>query len=484
MKRALTLALLLGGCTVGPDYHPPQDTSPPAYGALPSTPTQSPLSTPLPVAGDISQWWRQLNDAELNMLVARAVTSNPDLLAAASRVRQAREAIVVASAAELPRVDANGLAAHVHSGSSIADKLGSGSAGGGGAAPAGATDIKFYSLGFDATWEIDVFGGVRRSVEAANANGEAAEWALHDGEVMLTAEVAADYFTLRATQARIAILTDEEASQRNTLGLTGARRRAGFVTELDVNQQNALVTETTAQIPLLKAQARVLEHAIAVLLAQQPETLVAELDAKGALPPIPATLPVGLPSDLLRRRPDIREAERKLAAATAEVGAATADLYPKFNLIAAVNFSSNHVSDLLSGNNLGEVGLGSVMWPIFHGGEIHANIRSKEEDMQQAYLAYQKSVLGAVQNVEDALIRYDTDQQSLRARQQSEAAARSSVGIARAQYRAGVVTYVNVLTAQANALSARDQVAQGQQSLVTDMVALFKALGGGWQPDK
>jgi multidrug efflux system outer membrane protein len=259
-----------------------------------------------------------------------------------------------------------------------------------------------------------------------------------------------------------------------------ARARAGFVTQLDVNQQKALVNTTAAELPGLQADARAYEHAIAVLLAQQPETLTAELDSAAPLPPIPATLPVGLPSDLLRRRPDIRDAERKLAAATANIGVAVADLYPKFNLIGAASFTGPHIGDLLSASHFGTVGFGQITWPLFQGGQIHANIRAKEEETQQAYLAYRQAVLAALQNTEDALARYANEQQRYLSLQSAVQSAQSSAVLAENQYRAGLVTYLNVLTAETTLLSARDELTQSRQQLAQDLVSLYKALGGGW----
>jgi multidrug efflux system outer membrane protein len=480
-RSALIAALLLSACTVGPDYKTPDVATPSAYQELPTAKAQAPFSVPVAGEADLSQWWTQFDDAELQSLIGRALKANLDLLSAASRVREARQQEVVAGAAGLPQLNASGLAAHIHSNSSLLSKLGSSGSSGGAPPPSKPMDLKLYSVGFDATWEIDIFGGVRRGVEAARANTEAARWQMRDGEVTLTAEIATDYFTLRATQARIATLRAEAQSQQGVLNLTAARAHAGFVTQLDVNQQNALVATTLAQIPELDAQAQVIEHAIAVLMAEEPEAMAAELGRNAALPAVPKTLPVGLPSDLLRRRPDVRAAERQLAAATAQVGVAVADLYPKFDLIGAASFTGSRLSNLLSGSNLGEVGLGSIMWPIFHGGEIRANIRSKKEEAQQAYYAYQKAVLGAVRDAEDALVRYTTEQQRLVQLERAVATGNSSVALAGRQYRAGLVTYVNVLTAQANALSAQDQLDQSRQALATDLASLYKALGGGWQ---
>ena len=485
MKRAFPLVLLLAGCTVGPDYKKPDMPVPTAYG----TPalTAAPLSLPVADSVDISRWWKQFHDPVLESLVTRALAENPDLLTAESRVREAREQEIEAGAPGLPQVNATGNAARIHSDSSLQQKLGTGGSSGSGApASSGGTDIKLYSAGFDATWEIDAFGGVRRSVEAAQAGSEAALWQQRDGEVTLTAEIAADYFSLRSDQARLAILAAQEKSQRDTLDLIAARAHAGFVTELDVNQQQQLVAATAAQRPPLVADALAKRHAMAVLLGQQPGALDTELsvadDVSGVdAVSLPPRLPIGLPSDLLRARPDIRMAERKLAQATANVGVAVADLYPKFDLLAAVNFSSTRLTDLFSGNNLGEVGLGSLTWPVFHGGQIHANIRAKEEEEKQAYYAYQKAVLGGVQNAEDALVRYQTEQQRFVVLNGAVKTAGQSTALALQQYRVGLVTYTSVLQAQSTQMTAEDNLAQSRVALTTDLVSLYKALGGGWQ---
>jgi NodT family efflux transporter outer membrane factor (OMF) lipoprotein len=292
----------------------------------------------LATQADLSRWWLQFGDAKMQTLIDRALKSNLDLLTAVSRVREARQQEIIAGASGLPQINASGLAAHVHSNLSLLSKLGAPFAPGG--PPPGSTDIKLYSVGFDAPWEIDIFGGVRRGVEAARANTEAAVWQMRDGEVTLTAEIATDYMTLRALQARVAFLREEEQRQIDTSPLVAARAKAGFVTRLDVNRQSALASSTAAQIPPLQAQARMMEHAIAVLMGEPPEAMIDQLDTASEMPAIPSSLPAGLPSDLLRRRSDIRVAERNLAAATAQVGVAVADLYPKFDLITAVSLAS------------------------------------------------------------------------------------------------------------------------------------------------
>ena len=356
----------------------------------------------------------------------------------------------------------------------------------GGTAPAGTpvhkgTNLHLYSAGFDATWELDIFGGTRRAIEAAKAGTEAAQWEMRDGEVTLTAEIAADYFSLRSDQVRLALLRDQQLSQQGTLELVAARARTGFVTELDVNQQRTLLASTIAEQPQLVAEIAAMRHAIAILLGQQPEALDGELNAAQPLPPVPPSLPVGLPSDLLRNRPDVREAERKLAQSTANVGVAVADLYPKFDLIAALSLAAPSIGALFNSSSLSEVGIGTVTWPIFNAGKTEANIGAKTEEENQAYYAYQKVVLGAVGNVEDALTRYATDQQRAVALGQAVTTAANSTQLALQQYRAGFTNYTSVLQAQSQELTSRDTLAGAQGQLAGDLVSLFKALGGGWR---
>jgi outer membrane protein TolC len=220
-----------------------------------------------------------------------------------------------------------------------------------------------------------------------------------------------------------------------------------------------------------------------VLLGEAPGAVEGELDKFSSRPAVPQSIPVALPSLLLLRRPDVRESERRLAAATANIDVAVSDLYPKFNLIAAVSLASSHLGTLFATNSLGETGIGSVTWPLFQGGQIQANIRSKTDEADQAYFAYRKTILTALQDVENALLRFDKDQQQLQSLARAASSARSSSDIAYQQYRVGLSPYVSVLTAQANDLSAEVQLEQGRQALTTDLVSLYKALGGGWSVD-
>jgi NodT family efflux transporter outer membrane factor (OMF) lipoprotein len=439
--------------------------TPAQFTGLPGTPI-----TPAP-ATDLSQWWKQIDDPTLQRLVQQALSANLDLQTAASRVRQAREREVIASAGELPQVSASGAAAKLHSDSNPLAGLSGG---------AGGMDLNVFSVGLDASWEADIFGGGRRAIEAARANTEAAVWQMRDGEVSLTAEIANDYLELRAAQARLAVLNAELASEQDTLRLINGRAQAGFLTELDVNQQRAAVASTAAQVPAVQSEIRILEHAIAVLLAEQPDALSAALDSAAALPKLPARLPVGLPSDLLRNRPDVRAAERALAAATAEEGGAIADLYPKFNLLGLLSLVGNSFSGLFTDPSASEIGLAQITWPLFTAGRTHANIRIKQEDEQQAYRAYQNAILKAVRDVEDALVRLAAAQRQAGDLKIAVDSARSSITIATQQYNVGMVPYLNVLSAQNQYNAAQDQFIQNQQAEAQALVAVFKALGGGW----
>ena len=497
------LAGLLAGVaacasTVGPDYKRPETATPAAYQEV-GTKTDAPLSQPAAAPVDeaqVASWWKQFSDPVLDSLVERAMAGNLDLKTEVARIRQSREQEVVAGAAGLPHVGtaANALRINTNASNSALGSLTGRSGAASGAAGAAATGtaseapshIDNFAVAFDATWEIDVFGGVRRSVEAARAGTQAMIWAKRDGQVSLTAEVASDYLQLRSLQAQIAIAQGEIASQKATFDIIHQQAQTGFVTRLNVNQQQAQVQATIAMIPQLEAQARGQIHALGVLVGQDPEALAPELDKPKSndLPGVPQTLPVGLPSDLLRRRPDVREAERQLAQATADVGVQVANLYPKFNILALGALTSPTFHDVFNANSGTSAGVGLIQWPVFQGGQIRGNIRSARAQQDQAYYNYQKTVLTALQDVEDSLARYQADQRRIIAQKASVDAAANSLLIARQQYEVGLVTFINVLQAQQTDLNARNGLVQDEGQLAVDLTSLFKALGGGWTADE
>jgi NodT family efflux transporter outer membrane factor (OMF) lipoprotein len=487
LPRGVALAvtasvLALQACAVGPDYHTPRVSTPAAYSELSTG--QDPLSQPVASEADLSQWWTQFNDPTLNSLITRALAQNLNLKVATARLRQARESVVVAASADIPHVSSSAVVARLNDNSKsylLPDIFG----GNAGETISTPSHLNLFAANLDASWEIDIFGGGRRSVEEANANLEATVWRRRDGEVSLTAEVANDYLMLRALQAEVAIAKSEAQTQASDFTIIRQEAQAGFVTQLNINQQQAQVEATIAQIPELQAQARAQIHAIAVLLGQAPETMEAELSPDGALPTPPLTLPVGLPSDLLRRRPDIRQAERQLAAATAGVGVQVANLYPKFNVMAFgpafASTTTNHLFDL---DNAASLGYGMIQWPIFEGGRVRAGIRSARAQADQAYLSYQQTILSALQNVEDALARYRSEQQRIKPLEASLKAAQSSLVIAKQQYAIGLVTYLNILQAQATELNAENQLTQAKAALCQDLASLYTSLGGGWSADE
>jgi len=464
----------LAACTVGPDYHRPSIATPAAFAeAIPTDRTA--IS---PADADLSAWWTGFNDPRLSSLIARALAGNPSLEQARSRVREARLKEIVTGAAEYPRLSASGNAAAIRSNRSSSSQTT------GGPPPTGLTipsSLDFYSAGFDASWEVDLFGGTRRAVEGARADTAASLWARRDGEVTLIAEVANDYLTLRALQARRAIGEAELQRQKGLFNLVQARRRAGFVTGLDVNQQATQVATAAAQLPQLEAEAKAEIHALGVLVGEAPEALTAQLaHTDGAIPPPPPPLPVGLPSELLRRRPDIRQAERRLAASNAQIGVATAALYPKLNLYLLPSFAGMSLGDLLSSQSLTALALGTVSQPIFDAGRNRAAVGAAREENRQALLAYQIAVFGALRDVEDALARYRAEESRVQSLDSALASAQATLTIAEDQYRTGFVTFTNVLQAQNALLNARDQLTQSRAQAATDLVAIYKALGGGW----
>lgn len=479
----LAPAALVTACTVGPDYHAPEMAVPAAY--------QEPAATaPAGAEVDPATWWRSFGDPELDRLVERALAGNPDIQVAASRVRQARLGLIAAQANGKPTVDAQAGANYIHFSknaglASIAEQFSGGggsddgSSGGGVALPG--DGITTYSAGFDASWELDLFGGARRGVEAARAREEAAVWNSRDAAVTLAAEVADAYFTLRAVQERARIVNDEIARQTRALEIAAHIAQVGLVPHVDVTRQNASITSLRAELEPINADIAARSHALAVLLGETPETLTDELTQPAAIFALVPSVPAGLPSDLLRRRPDVRAAERQLAAATADIGVAVADLYPKFNLTGVAELISSALSNLFTGDSLQLTGAAAARFPLLDWGKRKATVGMRKEDREQAYLAYRKTVLGALRDVEDALARIDTERRRNATLRKALADSEEAANSVEAQYRTGFVAQDSLLNAETDVLNAREQVAMSDAQLREYTAALFKALGGGWQ---
>lgn len=474
MKRVAFTAALLAGCTVGPDYRPPATAVPQHY----LEPADGGLSS-----AELAHWWRSFSDPELSSLVERAVALNLDVQTAAARIREARAREVVAGASSLPEINAQASATRQRI-SENAIPIPPGTAPGGGS-PGGAfglpgTEFNTFRVGLDASWEVDLFGGTRRGIEAASARTQSAIWSRRDLQASTAAEVANAYLTLRTLQERIANAERDVARQSRLERLVGARYRGGLTTGLDLQQQRSERATSAAELPTLRSQAQAEIHALGVLTGTTPEALAAELTPPKALPS-PPIVPAGLPSDLLRRRPDIRAAERELAASTADIGVAVADLYPRFSLTAAPALVSTALSSLLDwGSRSFSIG-GGLLWPLFNGGKIRANIAVANARQEQALLAYRKTVLTALKDVEDALSNTAADRARLADLQQALVSAARAEQLSGSRYRGGLVTYSDVLQNQGRRLTIEKQIIDTKGGLARDSVALFKALGGGWR---
>jgi NodT family efflux transporter outer membrane factor (OMF) lipoprotein len=327
---------------------------------------------------------------------------------------------------------------------------------------------------------VDLFGRTRRSIEAARARTGEALWNRRDVEVTVAAEVASAYLGLRTLQERIAAAGAELDRQQRFERLVAARTRGGLVTGQDLAQQRSERAAAAAAIPALEAEARAKIHALGVLTGEAPEALIARLAPPLAIPPAAPAIPAGLPSELLRRRPDIRAAERALAASTADIGVAVADLYPRFSLTAAPALVSTALASLVEWGSRSYSAGAVVDWPIFDGGLRRGNIAVANARSEQALIAYRKTVLVALKDVEDALARTDGDRRHLSSLEEALGTARRAEDIARSRYRGGLVTYSDVLLAQQRRLKLEDDVALAKGSLAENSVSLFKALGGGW----
>jgi NodT family efflux transporter outer membrane factor (OMF) lipoprotein len=479
-SAALSAALLAGACTVGPNYRAPEMTVPPVFG--------EPQAGVPGASVDPARWWSAFGDARLDGLVERALKGNPDIAVAASRVRQARLQEISARANGKPTVDATADASHVefskNAGFSSLARLFSGGSGGSSGTPGGialpGSGITTYALGFDASWEIDLFGGDRRGVEAAIARTDAAVWTQRDAAVTLAAEVAQAYFALRLDQDQIAIVDEELTRQHRMLEIAGNIAKVGLVPQIDVTRQRGSLTSLEARLEPLRADARVRIHAIGILVGEPPETLAAELSAPGGpLAEIP-TVPAGLPSDLLRRRPDVRAAERQLAASTADIGVAVADLYPKFSLTGAAQLLSTALGNLFSGDSLQLTASGAARFPLLDWGRRKATVKVRKEQREEAYAQYRATVLRALRDVEDPLARLDAERRRNAALRRAVADAEATARSVEAQYRTGFVAQDSLLNAETQVLSAREQVAGSDAQLRQDTAALFKAIGGGW----
>lgn len=467
------LFVFILGCSVGPDYKTPKKEISSNWSELPS----SGVSTQ---EENIQKWWALFQDPMLGSLVERAVKSNHDLREAEARVREARAQRGVASsqfwpnintAAQYQRVRQSENLSFVASGIPEA-----------GFAPGLERDI--YEAGFDASWEIDIFGKVRRSVEAAKADLAAVEENRRDVLVSLLSEVTRNYIEARGFQRRLAVAKNNIRTQEAVWKLTKSRFDAGLTSELDSVQARAQWETTQSQIPALESLLRQAIHRLGVLIGEEPGSLLKELLVEAPIPTASLEIPIGLPSDLLRRRADIRRVERELAAATARIGVATADLFPRLSLTGAFGLQSEELDDFTSGDsrfwNVGP----ALRWPIFQGGRIRNNIKVQNARQEAALIRYEKAVLTSLEDVENALVKYSNEKIRFEHLSRAVDANAKAVDLANERYTKGLSDFLNVLDAQRLLYLSQDELVQSQVTVVSNAVALYKALGGGWEVEE
>ena len=462
---AAVIVLILAGCAaVGPDYIPVTPEAPSKWQTqLEDGLNEAPLNP-----ATLAQWWTTINDPQLSSLEQRAVKGNLDLQQARARIREARALRGISQAQLFPTVDATGSIAKSHSSASTS---GTGM---------GKT-VTLYTAGFDAGWELDIFGGVRRAVEAAQADLEASQDQLRDVLVSLMAEVALNYLEVRTFQARLAVTEKNIKAQQETYDLNHSRYEAGIISELPVKQALYNLERSRSQIPTLQAGLAAAKNRLAVLLGETPGVLDEELKEEKPIPIPPASVAVGVPAETLRHRPDIRRAERNLAAQTARIGVATADLYPKFRLFGSIGLESFSNDVFLDySNRTWRYGPGAS-WNIFDAGAIRQNIKVQTARQEQALIQYESTVLGALEEVEDVLVAYAKVRRRREYLARATEAARQADLLARDQFSAGLVDFSNVLITQLALLSLEDDLAQSEGAATSTLVRLYKALGGGWK---
>lgn len=454
---ALTVVAIAagGGCNVRRPYQPPDPNPPAAWSAAVAQPAD---------AESLSRWWETFGDQQLTALVRRAIEGNPDVRTAMSRVREARATMRSTRTQLLPTADATGSARATRNSSQ--------------AGVGGTTD--FYSLGIDASWEIDAFGGIRSAVDAARATADAREADLQDVLITLTADVALDYIDIRSLQRRIEIARSNINLQQETLELTQFRAQAGLATDLDVQQALSNVESTRAQIASLEGQAAQSIHAIAILLGRPPAELNAEFSTTAPIPEAPIEATLGVPADALRRRPDVRSAERQVAAQAAQVNAARADLYPSFRLAGSIGLESLSLARLLvPGAGFWSAGP-SASTRLFDRRQLRENLVVQNERQEQAARNYETVVLRALQEVEDSLTALAQEQIRRGHLTAAADAAQQAADLSLQLYNAGLRDFRDVLDAQRSLLTLQDSVASSGATVSSDLVQLFKALGGGW----
>jgi len=481
---------LLSACTVvGPNFSSPDAPVQNQFASATAT-RDSGDAAPIPLADATPdwQWWKVFGDPELNRLEEDAAAGNLDLQAALARIVAARTQVIIARAQGLPSVNASASAMKEQLGlAGILKARGNSSLTSSPEASALISSltqpVSLYQIGFDASWELDLFGKVSRSVEEAGAQSAAEIESRNDVLVSLEAEVAQTYMQLRAAQVLREITLQSLSDQRQILELNRNRQYSGLGNQSQVEASQAQLSNAESVLPQYEETIDLSRHALAVLTGRTPDGLDDELAGVGGLPPLPSTIPVGLPSTLARRRPDIRQAEASLHAATADVGVAVASLFPDVSLTGTYGLRNTGTQYLFNWASRFYTFGPTVSLPIFNGGALTGNVRLARAEAMEAALNYRKTVLSALQEVEDGLTALHDDARRCNALLDTVAANQRSLDLAESAYRSGLVSYITVLDAATQTIAAQSQFDQARLSETTDLVKLYKALGGGWQSD-
>ncbi len=452
----LAALVLLAGCstTAVPGAAVPSLAVPAAWSSAPPSHTPGAAATPL------TAWWQRWGDAQLTALVTQALQAHTSVRSARAALQQARAQADVQGAALLPGVDASGSAQRSRSGGNTGNS---------------------FQVGLDASWEPDVFGRLGAGVSASAADVRAAQAGLEQAQVVLAAEVAVNYLTLRSVQERLAIARRNLASQRETLQITDWRVQAGLSTSLVSEQARAAAEQTAAQIPPLQTSLAQTRHALAVLTGQAPGALDAQLDAPQATPAPPDDLALAFPAETLRQRPDVRQAEERISAALARVSQADAARYPSFRISGSLGLRALTLGALGNGASVAHALLGGISVPLFDGGAARAQVRVQEAALEQARVGYEATVLAALRDVEDALVALQGERARLLRLQAAAQAADNAALLAQNRYQSGLIDFQAVLETQRTLLSTQDGLATSAANVGLGHVRLYKALGGGWQ---
>src|SRR5437899_6864877 len=454
--------VFLAGCAVGPNYKPPQTSVANSFANAPTNVVSLD-------EGALATWWRGFNDARLDRLVDRAMTNNHDLRIATANLKEARALRRLATFDFAPTVQAN--AGYANSLLSKAAALPS--------TPRDAREIELYDASFDAAWELDFFGRVRRSVQAANAQDDSVEATRLDMLVSVIAEVARNYFELRGVQNQLAVARKNADVQTETLKITQSRLDGGRGTDFDVSRSRSLLNLTLSTIPPLEAAIQKTIYRIAVLTGQQPTALTTDLFAPVPLPSVIPPLALSNPEFLLRRRPDIRAAERSLAAASARIGIATADLFPRVTFIGSVGLQAETLAGLgKNGADTGNFGP-RITWASLDLGRVQARIKAADARTEASLAFYERTVLTALVETEGALVDFGQEQSRQQFLATSAEASQKATDLAHQRYEGGVTDFLSVLDAERTLLEAQDRLAASQTRTATAFVAVYKALGGG-----